>query len=120
MRGGEQAVTCQTGQLMRLPMIGDIAGRRAQHPPVGREALRDEAGIGKRADPDGDVDSRGYQIDEIVGQVQLKLYFRIGIQKRLQMGGDVKPAEGRGGRDLRSEEHTSELQSLMRHSYAVF
>src|SRR3546814_7404075 len=95
MRGGEQAVTCQTGQLMRLPMIGDIAGRRAQHPPVGREALRDEAGIGKRADPDGDVDSRGYQIDEIVGQVQLKLYFR-------------------------SEEHTSELQSLMRISYAVF
>src|SRR3546814_3495819 len=32
-------------------------------------------------------------------------------------GGGAEPA---GGRDRRSEEHTSELQSLMRISYAVF
>src|SRR3546814_7050114 len=31
-----------------------------------------------------------------------------------------RPARGRDGRILRSEEHTSELQSLMRISYAVF
>src|SRR3546814_10255473 len=31
----------------------------------------------------------------------------------------LAPYEGAGGGD-RSEEHTSELQSLMRHSYAVF
>src|SRR3546814_10285464 len=29
-------------------------------------------------------------------------------------------ATGRGAHDRRTEEHTSELQSLMRHSYAVF
>src|SRR3546814_6568776 len=39
--------------------------------------------------------------------------------------GPVRPpsfvaCEGREGRGQRSEEHTSELQSLMRHSYAVF
>src|SRR3546814_15858414 len=36
--------------------------------------------------------------------------------------GVVPPTEGWGsaGRDARSEEHTSELQSLMRISYAVF
>src|SRR3546814_10217080 len=32
----------------------------------------------------------------------------------------LDPGLRRGGRDLRSEEHTSELQSLMRNSYAVF
>src|SRR3546814_7249789 len=31
----------------------------------------------------------------------------------------LPPAKGRAGGD-RSEEHTSELQALMRHSYAVF
>src|SRR3546814_5771640 len=33
---------------------------------------------------------------------------------------DRRPGDGRGRRDGRSEEHTSELQSLMRISYAVF
>src|SRR3546814_5237260 len=33
---------------------------------------------------------------------------------------DGQPAAGRGTDGLRSEEHTSELQSLMRISYAVF
>src|SRR3546814_4081157 len=34
---------------------------------------------------------------------------------------DISPgSDGRYGRSLRSEEHTSELQSLMRLSYAVF
>src|SRR3546814_4269033 len=42
------------------------------------------------------------------------------------LGGDEERAvalalqEGKGDRTLRSEEHTSELQSLMRISYAVF
>src|SRR3546814_4386354 len=35
--------------------------------------------------------------------------------------GGIKPcAPGRGGQHVRSDEHTSELQSLMRNSYAVF
>src|SRR3546814_3389775 len=33
---------------------------------------------------------------------------------------DRKPLAGRRALDMRSEEHTSELQSLMRISYAVF
>src|SRR3546814_10316789 len=35
-------------------------------------------------------------------------------------GGALLPDRGHAGRHLRSEEHTSELQSLMRISYAVF
>src|SRR3546814_1033281 len=35
-------------------------------------------------------------------------------------GGHAHPALREGGREDRSEEHTSELQSLMRISYAVF
>src|SRR3546814_1134762 len=34
--------------------------------------------------------------------------------------GWIHLSQGRGGHDPRSEEHTSELQSLMRISYAVF
>src|SRR3546814_13889527 len=37
-----------------------------------------------------------------------------------QAGAGGHPVEGLGGRGDRSEEHTSELQSLMRISYAVF
>src|SRR3546814_3556554 len=55
----------------------------------------------------------------------------VGLAERLfgglarEGGAGTRPADYRGGerretRDLRSEEHTSELQSLMRISYAVF
>src|SRR3546814_6505907 len=36
------------------------------------------------------------------------------------LAGDAAPVVPRGGEPTRSEEHTSELQSLMRISYAVF
>src|SRR3546814_2327075 len=36
------------------------------------------------------------------------------------VGQRPQPTEGEDGDDQRSEEHTSELQSLMRNSYAVF
>src|SRR3546814_6750217 len=47
--------------------------------------------------------------------------FRSGVREGLQ-GDREQLWRGRGGysRGLRSEEHTSELQSLMRISYAVF
>src|SRR3546814_3372544 len=38
----------------------------------------------------------------------------------LNRDGDTSPAKWSDGRVTRSEEHTSELQSLMRISYAVF
>src|SRR3546814_1425876 len=46
-----------------------------------------------------------------------------GIQARVEDLDHLRPAraqQARGQRRLRSEEHTSELQSLMRISYAVF
>src|SRR3546814_6095370 len=53
---------------------------------------------------------------------------RAGGDRRRQRGGEDEAggeaahevAESGGGGDIRSEEHTSELQSLMRISYAVF
>src|SRR3546814_7738279 len=44
---------------------------------------------------------------------------RFGLQVQVTARGDVRLCRGRIGDD-RSEEHTSELQSLMRNSYAVF
>src|SRR3546814_3026653 len=50
---------------------------------------------------------------------------RVGGAERVPGGGFLEPGEGhdiacKGFVDVRSEEHTSELQSLMRTSYAVF
>src|SRR3546814_3065108 len=45
--------------------------------------------------------------------------FRSRQRCRCRLGSDV-PRPGTGARPRRSEEHTSELQSLMRISYAVF
>src|SRR3546814_2125559 len=42
------------------------------------------------------------------------------LAARLRGTGSRTWRHGRDGESLRSEEHTSELQSLMRHSYAVF
>src|SRR3546814_6264605 len=42
------------------------------------------------------------------------------LRPYLRAGRACGPACGRGGSPRRSEEHTSELQSLMRNSYAVF
>src|SRR3546814_8766285 len=49
----------------------------------------------------------------------------IDVPRRLGSGGERSALHGSDGKrhgpvPLRSEEHTSELQSLMRHSYAVF
>src|SRR3546814_4207031 len=44
---------------------------------------------------------------------------RMRLQRRLDLGGE-RFGGGCRGRVARSEEHTSELQSLMRISYAVF
>src|SRR3546814_1159761 len=43
-----------------------------------------------------------------------------GLVRLLRAGKGSAEREGRGVRGIRSEEHTSELQSLMRISYAVF
>src|SRR3546814_9224837 len=43
-----------------------------------------------------------------------------GDERHLRLGVERVRRDGGGHRELRSEEHTSELQSLMRISYAVF
>src|SRR3546814_9457259 len=43
-----------------------------------------------------------------------------GLVEQQRQGGEVLAAEQRDDAEVRSEEHTSELQSLMRNSYAVF
>src|SRR3546814_3179231 len=45
---------------------------------------------------------------------------RRALQRTRPASGRVRPADRAAQRRLRSEEHTSELQSLMRISYAVF
>src|SRR3546814_4230057 len=44
----------------------------------------------------------------------------IGTHSRLQLAVNLTDFMAGEGKDVRSEEHTSELQSLMRTSYAVF
>src|SRR3546814_6680115 len=55
----------------------------------------------------------GFRLLELIGCSRVRLdYRRLPVQKAAQQYGMAKL--------LRSEEHTSELQSLMRISYAVF
>src|SRR3546814_3044560 len=66
--------------------------------------------------------SGGEEPDAGIGQVTQDVLDLLGMED--QMWGGVTPLHGtlHQGRDrrMRSEEHTSELQSLMRISYAVF
>src|SRR3546814_5709685 len=63
----------------------------------------------------------GHEHDHIIGRILELRLIRFGAQRvdvRLHRG-DMRRHMGRA-LGLRSEEHTSELQSLMRISYAVF
>src|SRR3546814_3507259 len=65
----------------------------------------------------GDVDQVS-QFDQIGRHAEIAVIFlHFGAQQRDAVQGPFQPL---GGSDDRSEEHTSELQSLMRISYAVF
>src|SRR3546814_6236600 len=59
---------------------------------------------------------RALVVEELDADVRAELP---GLDRRLTSGNAHEVAAG-GGRAVRSEEHTSELQSLMRISYAVF
>src|SRR3546814_5771570 len=63
--------------------------------------------------PDGGVEPRGHRASELL---------KLGVlaPRRLQGFAQRLVVATGGRRALRSEEHTSELQSLMRISYAVF
>src|SRR3546814_3159481 len=96
--------------------------------------LLDEEGkylVGKReADSEGDEQGRerpdepATQLDQVVHQRRAAVVDILhGSSRRSSPScdGGISPSGGGGGASVwRSEEHTSELQSLMRISYAVF
>src|SRR3546814_5106801 len=96
---------------------------RAQHPQL---RLRDLVGLRDRRDGCLHEHLAGHQLALLGRQIDVHDR-RLGRVDVLQRRGDLLAAEletrdQRTGRrtGLRSEEHTSELQSLMRISYAVF
>src|SRR3546814_8483767 len=67
----------------------------------------------------------GVRESDIIGDSRVQVYVRpraaiVWIAKLLTDHSLAQIGRALGGRDHRSEEHTSELQSLMRISYAVF
>src|SRR3546814_2859542 len=86
---------------------GEAVGRAQRFQQIGGDRAVRRDGAGKRVQP-GDIGADVVQLD--LGVAPL---------------GDQDGVAGRGADlearvDVRSEEHTSELQSLMRISYAVF
>src|SRR3546814_4357418 len=83
----------------REPPVGEVAQARAeaksQHRAQGEDMIGRPAGVGVMLD-DPEIGAVAGEAVEDIGRLM------------------------RRGRDPRSEEHTSELQSLMRTSYAVF
>src|SRR3546814_3177752 len=72
-------------------------------------------------DPDALVAHQGRLAEEAFDQVHRQLGGRVaGVQDRVDLDDVQRPHASAGGDHFRSEEHTSELQSLMRISYAVF
>src|SRR3546814_2714751 len=104
------------------------AGRRALYKAVaryGRDDPRVRQILGPRFEREGRRQRRGRDgvEGEDVGQrpgveVVLELAADIARGNRGTSAARTPPGDGRG--EARSEEHTSELQSLMRISYAVF
>src|SRR3546814_9997672 len=81
----------------------DIAARELQQ--LAREGATD-AGIGQRPDDQADTDQNADDVGDVLGRIDDQILHALPAEP-------VFPTQ-------RSEEHTSELQSLMRISYAVF
>src|SRR3546814_3149634 len=78
---------------------------RGRHEPGGRSDRRDGGRAGSQGGAEGRRQGQGWQ----------------GVEGHRRPGqGGAQAREGQGCRGRRSEEHMSELQSLMRISYAVF
>src|SRR3546814_3609883 len=59
-------------------------------------------------------------VDFVVANTDAQALNASPAERRIQLGPKITEGLGAGSRPERSEEHTSELQSLMRISYAVF
>ena len=81
--------------MMRRAARGKISRRRAQHPPVHREAPRHQRRILQHADTDRHVDTRIDEIDQLIGQPQIDAHARIAAQKFADHRRHVLPSERR-------------------------
>src|SRR3546814_2016799 len=103
----------------------DLARRVQLHRRPGQQGV-DEAGE-HRADAGGEVvaEAEGWVLVHVGALGELELHGVDAVRGTPMAAGDVAALEAAVGgvavaERLRSEEHTSELQSLMRNSYAVF
>src|SRR3546814_5387771 len=81
---------------------------------VGNEGPR-RCGIRHRLDR-----GEGLRCDDEERGLRIEEFERIGDMGAIDIGNEMRARAVVEGRQRRSEEHTSELQSLMRISYAVF
>src|SRR3546814_1958915 len=104
---------------------------RAQHPEAVPLGVQLEVAVGHRVGPGRRAPEAAQRVDVDAGDAAVRVVGLVageveqqpvGRVHRHQLGDVARLAgqEAHGGADARSEEHTSELQSLMRNSYAVF
>ena len=74
-------MVCEFGQCLRPSVLFEIAMRTAQHVPPGGEAADDQARIGRRRQPDRDVESLVDHVDGALAHRQIDLHFGIGGEK---------------------------------------
>src|SRR3546814_9167522 len=84
-----------------------------------RVIAHDRRGHGRSSQPSegNEMDTYASDVAELVASLDLRGAIHIGHSTG---GGEVAHYVARAQPGRRSEEHTSELQSLMRNSYAVF
>src|SRR3546814_2866051 len=78
------------------------------------------AALGRTGRRDGSGSGSGRHRRGLAGGGRRGLGFGLGKRREGQCGKDKAGGDRQRSRHIRSEEHTSELQSLMRISYAVF
>src|SRR3546814_9746274 len=128
LRAGGVRVDCET-VLAAGDLEQDPAGRdRTDHlrHDVGHHVLEREAVAGPQAEGHRRVEVRAGDMPERIhagqhGQAEGQCHAHVADAELVSVGPDhVRGQYRRSAASQRSEEHTSELQSLMRISYAVF
>src|SRR3546814_2039306 len=98
----------------------ELADQRSGLPLLDRKGLRPPAAQPEDDDDARDHDGREHRRDKAERQRDGKALDGPGAEVKQQHAGDQRGEVRIPDGDHRSEEHTSELQSLMRISYAVF
>src|SRR3546814_6922341 len=108
-----------TGSIFPYTTLFGSSGRRRQ---VGHLGLDRQGRPGPRAVALAirrRAHGRGEQV-EASAQAPRRSFRRVGLEVEVELVVEAEALEGALELECRSEEHTSELQSLMRISYAVF